>query len=264
MVEGAALPNIPEVISRKFGRLIFNRCSDVSSGGQLNFETVDFSHFYDASLVFLRCRRLISLFTAVTINCAFVSPSTRLLSNSATMSCGKRALSCCDLLLVEPVAITESPSVWCDSVYAKKMTLKGLKCDSLGGSFKGKGAIHLVSAKPGGAPTPNRASDHKPLVGVTVMADQQHTQTHPKFTWLFLGTPKGHICSPIVLRTVADTEENARAAFFGWNLTFAAKIRTEGPYSLTWTDSENDTLWSLMGAEIDISSRLVVPEVRHA
>lgn len=96
------------------------------------------------------------------------------------------------------------------------------------------------------------------------MADQQHTQTHPKFTWLFLGTPKGHICSPIVLRTVAATEEDARAAFFGWNLTFAAKIRTESPYSLTWTDSENDTLWSLMGAEIDISSRLPVPEVRHA
>lgn len=73
-----------------------------------------------SDLAFLRCRRLISPFTAVTMNCAFVSPSSRLLSKSATTSCGKRALSCCDLLLVEPVAIPESPCARCDSVYAKK------------------------------------------------------------------------------------------------------------------------------------------------
>lgn len=106
-----------------------------------------------SGLFFLRCRRLISPFTAVTMNCAFVSPSSRLLSNSATTSCGKRALSCCDLLLVELVAITGSPRVRCDSVYAKKMIIKSLKCDSLKGSFKIKGAIHLVSAKPDSAAT---------------------------------------------------------------------------------------------------------------
>lgn len=200
-------------ISRIFGRLIFNRCSDVII--RLNFAPADSKVFFRTlaySLAFLRWRRLISLFTAVTINCAFVSPSTRLLSNSATMSCGKRALSCCDLLLVEPVAITESPSVWCDSVYAKKMTLKGLKCDSLGGSFKGKGAIHLVSAKPGGAPTPNRASDHKPLVGVTVMADQQHTQTRLKFTWRFLALNRhDKKAKPCRLSVEAATEREARS-----------------------------------------------------
>jgi len=90
----------------------------------------------DSDLAFLRCRRLISPFTAVTMNCAFVSPSSRLLSKSATTSCGKRALSCCDLLLVEPVAIPESPCARCDSVYAKKIIVKGLKCDSLACSFK--------------------------------------------------------------------------------------------------------------------------------
>ncbi|EAW1043506.1 hypothetical protein AYC70_16315 [Salmonella enterica] len=108
-----------------------------------------------SSLAFLRWRRLISPLTAVTINCAFVSPSSRLLSNSATTSCGKRALSCCDLLLVEPVAITGSPCVRCDSVYAKKMIIKDLKCDSLEGRFKSKGAIHLVYAKPDSAGTLN-------------------------------------------------------------------------------------------------------------
>ncbi|PZZ91629.1 hypothetical protein DMS93_16115 [Klebsiella variicola] len=129
----------------------------VNAGGQRmsqrNSAPADFIQFFSSSLAFLRWRRLISPFTAVTINCAFVSPSSRLLSKSATTSCGKRALSCCDLLLVEPVAITGSPFGRCDSVYAKEMTIKVLKCDSLGCSFKSKGAIHLVSAKPGSALT---------------------------------------------------------------------------------------------------------------
>jgi hypothetical protein len=59
--------------------------------------------------------------------------------------------------------------------------------------------------------------------------------THPqgrdsynqKFTWLFLGTPTGQTCTPIVLRTNAATEEDARTRFCGWELTFAAKIRSE-------------------------------------
>lgn len=51
--------------------------------------------------------------------------------------------------------------------------------------------------------------------------------TCPKYTWLFLATPKKHDCTPIVLRTMADTEEEARNTFPCWNLTFAAKIRTE-------------------------------------
>lgn len=68
------------------------------------------------------------------------------------------------------------------------------------------------------------------------MAGTQHTQTHPKFTWLFLGTPNGHACTPIVLRTVADTEDTARAAFCGWNLTFAAKIRTESSCRFAFHD----------------------------
>lgn len=49
-----------------------------------------------------------------------------------------------------------------------------------------------------------------------------------KFTWLFIGTPANTPnCTPIVLRTEADTETEARALFPAWSLTFAAKIRTE-------------------------------------
>lgn len=59
------------------------------------------------------------------------------------------------------------------------------------------------------------------------MAELQSTQTRPKFTWLFLGTPKGTACTPVTLRTQAEDEQSARAEFCGWDLTFAAKIRCE-------------------------------------
>lgn len=50
----------------------------------------------------------------------------------------------------------------------------------------------------------------------------------PAFTWLFLGTPASTSpCTPIVLRTEANTETEARERFPTWSLTFAAKIRTE-------------------------------------
>lgn len=96
------------------------------------------------------------------------------------------------------------------------------------------------------------------------MAHQQHTQTRPEFTWLFLATPD-HTpeCTPVVLRTVADTEDTARAAFFGWDLTFAAKIRTESPLSVSFMDSESRTLWSILGSD-PCSAEAVPTEVRNA
>ena len=84
-----------------------------------------------------------------------------------------------------------------------------------------------------------------------------------KFTWLFLGQPKGHTCTPVVLRTVADTEDTARAAFSGWDLTFAAKIRTESPLSVSFMDPENRTLWSILGSD-PYSQEAVPTEVHHA
>ncbi|MFZ4217841.1 host cell division inhibitor Icd-like protein [Enterobacter ludwigii] len=51
--------------------------------------------------------------------------------------------------------------------------------------------------------------------------------TRPAFTWLFLGIPKGKICTPVVIRIAADTEDEAREFFSRWELTFAAKIRSE-------------------------------------
>ncbi len=69
------------------------------------------------------------------------------------------------------------------------------------------------------------------------MAELQSTQTHPKFTWLFLATPKHHPgCPPVIVRFNADTENAARQAFPGWSLTFAAKIRTESPCRFAFHD----------------------------
>lgn len=59
------------------------------------------------------------------------------------------------------------------------------------------------------------------------MACTQHNESRPKFTWLFLGTPKGKACTPVVIRIGADTEEEAREWYSRWDLTFAAKIRSE-------------------------------------
>nr|DAY62089.1 MAG TPA: hypothetical protein [Caudoviricetes sp.] len=168
---------------------------------------------YSDSLGFLRCRRLISPFTAVTINCAFVSPSSRLLSNSATTSCGNLALSCCDLLLVEPVAITGSPCVRCDSVYAKKRVIKDLKCDSLGGNFKKQGAIHLVGAKPGSGGT--LTGPLTTTVNASNEAAMKDHTTHPQgrnnYTWRFLALNRhDKKATPCRLSVEAETERESR------------------------------------------------------
>lgn len=89
------------------------------------------------------------------------------------------------------------------------------------------------------------------------MADQQHTQTHPKFTWLFLATPKHYPeCAPVVLRFDADTEANARIAFPGWELVFAAKIRAQAPCRVSFFDYSTSRGWEFDSAASQ--------EVRHA
>ena len=64
---------------------------------------------------------------------------------------------------------------------------------------------------------------------------KDHTQTRLEFTWLFLATPKHlpHV-APVVLRTNAATEEEARAEFSGWNMVFAARICTQIRWRITF------------------------------
>ena len=67
------------------------------------------------------------------------------------------------------------------------------------------------------------------------------------FTWLFLATYADPKKLPVVLRTQADTEEEARAYLAGdFSLSFVAKIRTESPIHECWVDSESGTLWQIM------------------
>lgn len=69
----------------------------------------------------------------------------------------------------------------------------------------------------------------------------------PKFTGLFLATYADQKAFPVVLRTQAATEEEARAHLAGdFSLSFAAKIRTESPIHECWIDSESGTLWQRM------------------
>ncbi|EEB5696453.1 hypothetical protein GN496_09890 [Salmonella enterica] len=103
---------------------------------------------YSCSLALRRWRRLISPLAAVTRKPAVLSPSSLTCSMSFITSCGILTVVICDLAFFEPVAITETPYVWCISVYAKKMTIKDLRCISLWGRFKNEGDIHQLKTTP--------------------------------------------------------------------------------------------------------------------
>lgn len=100
-----------------------------------------------------------------------------------------------------------------------------MKCISLWASLNGEGDIHLVNAKPGSARNTNRASDHKPLYEVTIMAELQHTQTRPEFTWRFLGKySASKDMRRIVVHIIATSEAEARSCLPLWDLVFAARL----------------------------------------
>lgn len=59
----------------------------------------------------------------------------------------------------------------------------------------------------------------KPLVEVTVMADKQHTQTHPKFTWRFFSCQQSRYFT-----VTASTEQQARLQLPDAPCLFAARL----------------------------------------
>ncbi|MEC4756659.1 host cell division inhibitor Icd-like protein, partial [Klebsiella pneumoniae] len=84
--------------------------------------------------------------------------------------------------------------------------------------------IHLVNAKPGCARNTNRASDHN-VIGANNMADLQHTQTRPEFTWRFLSASERYPnAKPLVIYLNASSEQEARDSMPGVNLIFAARL----------------------------------------
>lgn len=181
-------------------------------------------HSLSASLAFLRWRRLISPRIEVTINPALLSPSSLSDSISATTSCGTRTVKSCDFAFLLEVAITDSFVIWCVSVYAKKSYAQCLKCVSLECSFKSDGETHLVNNEARQCSNTNRASDHN-VIGANNMADLQHTQTRPEFTWRFLSASERYpTAKPLVIYVNASSEQEARETMPGVNLIFAARL----------------------------------------
>lgn len=216
-----------------------------------------------SDLAFLRCSDLSLRPQASSTHAEKLAPEfsafsrSTLASISSIISCGKRIPTREDLLFLLPVATVHNLLIAFSECTPYRKNIKNKTLDVaahqnikwLHTLSTAKAQVRHKIAKPRGAPTPSGLLT-KPLIGVTVMAGSQHTQTHPKFTWLFLGTPAGTSCTPVVLRTTAVTEDDARAEFSGWDLTFAAKIRTESPLSASWTCPDSMTLWSLLGTDI--------------
>ncbi|HAP2514763.1 TPA: ash family protein [Escherichia coli] len=186
---------------------------------------------YSCSLALRRWRRLISPLTAVTINCALLSPSSKFFSKSATTSCGNLAFNCCDLLFVEPVAITESSLSWCDSVYTKKISEKDLKCDSLTDRLKTNGAMHQTTTpRSGGTLAGRLTTNDSDSIEVAMLNHTTHPQGRDshnlnKYIWRFIALSTAQ---PRVITIEATSEQEARQQSpAGCVMVFAARIRQE-------------------------------------
>ncbi|EFE4663047.1 host cell division inhibitor Icd-like protein [Escherichia coli] len=184
---------------------------------------------YSCSLALRRWRRLISPLTAVTINCALLSPSSKFFSKSATTSCGNLAFNCCDLLFVEPVAITESSLSWCNSVYTKKISEKDLKCDLLTDRLKTNGAMHQTTTpRSGGTHAGRLTTNDSESIEVAMRNHTIHPQGRDshnlnKYIWRFIALSTAQ---PRVITIEATSEQEARQQSpAGCVMVFAARIR---------------------------------------
>lgn len=182
-------------------------------------------HSLLASLAFLRWRRLISPMAAVIRKPAVLSPLFFTDSISSNTSCGTRTFTCFDLLFTEPVAITDSPRVWCYSLYAKKNQIQYLTCYAP--SNKVNSTLIKPRHKNGNAPecgNTSEASNHN-VRWSNIMACIQHTQTRPEFTWRFLSASERYpTARPLVIYVNASSEQEARDTMPGVNLIFAARL----------------------------------------
>ena len=177
-----------------------------------------------SSLDFLRSRRLISPFAAVTKKPAVLSPSSLSDSMSSITSWGIRTVVICDFAFFAPVAITDTPWIRCMSVYAKKILKKGLRCISPWSSLFREGEIHLVQCeahpdgRPGWASNQNVTKDY-------IMACYHDTQTRPekKYHCCFLVLHQtgflSNFCSLIVEASSGFNDFTASMQFYAFSFT---------------------------------------------
>lgn len=179
----------------------------------------------DSDLAFLRWRRLISPMAAVIRKPAVLSPLFFTDSISSNTSCGTRTFTCFDLLFTEPVAITDSPRVWCYSLYAKKNQIQYLTCYAP--SNKVNSTLIRPRHKNGNAPecgNTSEASNHN-VNRSNIMACIQHTQTRPKYQYRFLALSA---IGRNVIHITATTEREAREQSpAGCVMVFAGRLPVE-------------------------------------
>lgn len=221
----------------------------VNAGGQRmsqrNSAPADYIQFFSSSLAFLRCWCLISPTAAMAYTpqpfgsmpcwrnfsrqassthaekfapgvCDFSSSTFP--SISSISSCGKRIFFCADFALIALVAIF--PPVCSEGTPYQKKHLTCTPTKNIVGPHLWFFSIQEI-AKPGSARTLTGPLT-KPLVEVTVMADQQHTQTHPKFTWRFLALSA---IERNVIHIIATTESEAREQSpVGCVMVFAGRL----------------------------------------
>lgn len=198
--------------------------------GSVNYETFVVQPF-GSSFAFLRWRRLISPLAAVTKKPAVLSPSSLSNSISSITSWGIRTVVICDLAFFAPVTITDTPCIWCMSVYAKKSTKKDLLCISPWYNLCVIGEIHHPECKARQCANTNRASNHN-VTRTYTMALSHSTQTRPEKTylWRFLALNRSDMgANPCRISVEAPTEHDARrvlAPFF--ILSLSARLSVQG------------------------------------
>lgn len=212
---------------------------------------------YSDALTFLRWRRLISPLIEATTKPAVLSPSSFTFSSSPINSNGTLDTICCDLLFLEPVAMSEFPFDRWHSVYAKINHNQGLKVAFT--LFYGK-CMPPVNGKhkwqrPGVLGTTTEASNHN-VIGANNMADLQHTQTRPKFQYRFLAL-SATACN--IISIVATTEREARKQSpAGCVMVFAGRLPVHTFQFLPGKGGRKITPPST------ITKIMTVQEVRHA
>ena len=185
------------------------------------------AYSFGSSLICLRCRRLISLSKAATTNCPVLSPGSFHCSIESATSCGTLAAIVCDFPLTALVAISVHSIKGVQQYGRNKKSVQHLTCSTplLKLVFNTLCCLNTNTAKPSSAQTLTGPLT-KPLIGVTVMADIQSTQTHPKFTWRFLALSAS---TRNVIHITAATEREARdQSPAGCVMVFAGRLPVQG------------------------------------
>lgn len=180
------------------------------------------------SLDFLRWRRLISPCKADTTNCPMLSPSSLSSSTELAISCGTRTSNLFDFAFTDFVAITGFPVYWCPTIIHVFFCIESIDLSD---------TLHLLcvrhldysqgveTAKPGSV---------SPLTGPLTTNDRlrievamlNHTQTRPKFQYLFLAVHRSDLnAKPHRESVTAHSEQDARRSLAGqFVLSFAGRL----------------------------------------